>query len=263
MLPFSDFGRLLGGRLQSFLGRRGNNDEDEAAAPRAAYADDESKRAEKGSKPLEKDNDAKITRRRGGSSGSRKRQKLAHSLVAVTASEQAAKQDKNHSSISCSYTMKDIVDNDSIRDDDVLCGRGAQFHIGNSRYRKIVMDYHSLYVSSLKFDKQLIAGSVIRMIRDRGGRFLSLNKQGEWVEIDDERALVKCGQALRDAKKLQVREGDAAISNAKRTSKFAAARARKSIRKTQQSAVQRQSRIKKRDKMQAGSTSTTPWSFVS
>lgn len=88
---------------------------------------------------------------------------------------------------------------------DVLCGRGGRInsHEGNVKFREIVNALKPLYLSQTtkKAEKAVIAAEVVARIRSLNppGRFLKeSNKEGVWVEISDEKARKKAGQALRE-----------------------------------------------------------------
>ncbi|KAL9186379.1 hypothetical protein ACHAXT_005617 [Thalassiosira profunda] len=75
---------------------------------------------------------------------------------------------------------------------DVLCGRGSsvQCHAGNERYRSIVNDRKAEYLLARKGrEKTQIAAQVVQAESPQGGVF---------CEIDDEAAIQKTKQALRE-----------------------------------------------------------------
>eukprot|EP00978_Attheya_sp_CCMP212_P001119 scaffold2332_cov50-Attheya_sp.AAC.3 len=87
------------------------------------------------------------------------------------------------------------------RPGDVLCGRGGATnnHPGNIFYRHLVNKYRKLYLNALRKDKPSVAELVVDLIRERGGRFLTKEKDGMlWIDIGDVRAGAKAGQALRE-----------------------------------------------------------------
>jgi hypothetical protein len=61
-----------------------------------------------------------------------------------------------------------------VRDNDVLCGRGApsQYQAGNKFFREIVERFQSSYIAARRIDKPEIATHIVDMVRERGGRFL-------------------------------------------------------------------------------------------
>jgi len=86
---------------------------------------------------------------------------------------------------------------------DVLCGRGnhVNCHPGNEYYRALVKRYFPEYVSTPKPDKPRIALNIHRAVRmrDPPGRFLKQDKQSKlWTEINDQKAMNKTRQALRE-----------------------------------------------------------------
>ncbi|KAL3764332.1 hypothetical protein ACHAW5_003468 [Stephanodiscus triporus] len=110
----------------------------------------------------------------------------------------------------------------SPRPADVLDGRGGLInsHIGNVRFRALVNSRRLQYLDSTKkAEKALIAASIVAEIRSSGGRFLrEFPETIGWVEIGNERATKKAGQALREiAPKLRA-EGLARLAMKKRLS---------------------------------------------
>lgn len=88
---------------------------------------------------------------------------------------------------------------------DVLCGRGGRInaHEGNVKFREIVNDLKHTYLAKTtkKLDKAHIAASIVTKIRsmDPPGRFLKEDgTSGYWIDIGDEKARKKAGQALRE-----------------------------------------------------------------
>ena len=61
-----------------------------------------------------------------------------------------------------------------IRENDVLCGRGApsQYQAGNKFFREIVERFQSSYIAARRIDKPEIATHIVDLVRERGGRFL-------------------------------------------------------------------------------------------
>lgn len=89
---------------------------------------------------------------------------------------------------------------------DVLSGRGGRInsHPGNVRFREIVDANKRRYLDprTKKVDKARIAARIVSDIRssDPPGRFLKVDPDtGLWVEIGDEKAWKKTGQALRES----------------------------------------------------------------
>mmetsp|Transcript_22445 Transcript_22445/g.26003 ORF Transcript_22445/g.26003 Transcript_22445/m.26003 type:complete len:558 (+) Transcript_22445:161-1834(+) len=86
---------------------------------------------------------------------------------------------------------------------DVLSGRGGRInaHPGNVQFRDLVKQYRGVYLSNdtKKLDKVKIATKIVNIIRclEPSGRFLKEEKGG-WIEIGDEKAKKKAGQAMRE-----------------------------------------------------------------
>jgi len=81
---------------------------------------------------------------------------------------------------------------------DVLLGRGrlCQEHVGNVRYRKLVVKHKQQYDSASTVDKTAISFMIINLVKDASGRFLKDNGDG-WVEVDDKRARDKVSHSFR------------------------------------------------------------------
>lgn len=91
---------------------------------------------------------------------------------------------------------------------DVLSGRGGKInaHPGNLQFRRVVNQYKGIYIASetKKIEKPLIAAQIVNIIRNMNppGRFLEQVEDNEcWVEIGDEKACKKAGQAVREHQK--------------------------------------------------------------
>lgn len=82
---------------------------------------------------------------------------------------------------------------------DVLCGRGGETnqHPGNVYYRTLVKARQVAYLQARRSDKPRIAASVVKIIREVGGRFLK-RYGGCWVDVGDKKAREKTSQALRE-----------------------------------------------------------------
>jgi len=82
---------------------------------------------------------------------------------------------------------------------DVLCGRGGETnqHPGNVYYRTLVKARQVAYLQARRSDKPRIAASVVKIIRELGGRFLKRHG-GCWVDVGDKKAREKTSQALRE-----------------------------------------------------------------
>lgn len=88
---------------------------------------------------------------------------------------------------------------------DVLCGRGGAVnsHEGNVRFRSLVFSLKEEYFSekTRKLEKANIARRIMGQVHslDPPGRFLKQDTSTKlWVEITDEKAKKKVGQAFRD-----------------------------------------------------------------
>jgi len=106
------------------------------------------------------------------------------------------------------------VDDASLTENDVLCGRGGgtNSYIGNRHYRALVQSFQPTYLKARRKDKPLMARDAVKVIRKRGGRFLKRDsKTRKWNDIGDEKAEAKTGQALREG--LDVRATNTAAAN--------------------------------------------------
>ena len=132
-----------------------------------------------------------------------------------------------------------------INSNDVLCGRGGATnnHDGNRRFRSTVSDHQTEYLGSRKKDKALIANRIVRIIRERGGRFLRREEaSGQWVDVGDKKAAEKTSQALREG--LDVRQHTGGIS-------------RKATRRNSESSVETEEPKRKKHHMDAYTLRTT------
>ncbi len=99
-----------------------------------------------------------------------------------------------------------IINVSNLNDNDVLSGRGGRInsHPGNIQFRNLVNQHKMTYLSkqTKKLDKVKIANEIVQTIRnmDPPGRFLKQEKGNadEWIEIGDDRARKKAGQAMRE-----------------------------------------------------------------
>lgn len=89
---------------------------------------------------------------------------------------------------------------------DVLSGRGGRInsHPGNVHFREMVDSYKREYLDprTKKVEKARIAARIVSNVRslEPPGRFLKEDGHtGQWIEIGDERAWKKAGQALRES----------------------------------------------------------------
>jgi hypothetical protein len=99
---------------------------------------------------------------------------------------------------------EELVSNDQITDNDILCGRGCgtQVHQGNVKFRTLIADYQYEYVAAKPLDKANIAKSIVSKIIGEGGRFLRRSNpdspDGPWLTISFKAAREKTCQALRE-----------------------------------------------------------------
>lgn len=80
---------------------------------------------------------------------------------------------------------------------DVLFGKGGKINKHNSRFREEVAKYANQYhqvQDSKRRDKQLICLQVVHAVQGYGGRFLAIDNNGYWHEVDDRKAATKVGQ---------------------------------------------------------------------
>jgi len=92
-----------------------------------------------------------------------------------------------------------------INENDVLSGRGGRInsHAGNVRFRNLVGFHKHTYLAKTtkKLDKVKIADLIVKQIRNMNppGRFLKDDADFNcWMEIGDEKARKKAGQAMRE-----------------------------------------------------------------
>jgi len=105
---------------------------------------------------------------------------------------------KNDSTIEES---KDALKHESIKDVDVLFGRGSGVnnHPGNIKFRIIVKKYQPEYLSCVRHsEKAIFPNAIVRAVEESGGRFLKKNSNGDWCEVDKKKSLLKASQALRE-----------------------------------------------------------------
>jgi len=93
-----------------------------------------------------------------------------------------------------------------LNENDVLSGRGGRInnHPGNITFRTVVEDYKREYLDprTRKLEKAHVAARLVAQIRSANppGRFLKedSDNKGKYVEIGDQKAWKKAGQALRE-----------------------------------------------------------------
>jgi hypothetical protein len=89
----------------------------------------------------------------------------------------------------------------SIGPNDVLCGRGGATnnHEGNRRFRSIVVEHQTDYLTARKMEKAVIARQIVEAVHNNGGRYLKRSKTADtWVEVPLKQATAKTSQALRE-----------------------------------------------------------------
>jgi len=81
---------------------------------------------------------------------------------------------------------------------DVLLGRGrlCQEHVGNVRYRQLVLKHKEQYDNASTVDKTSISLMIVNLVKDSSGRFLKDNGDG-WVEVEDKRSRDKVSHSFR------------------------------------------------------------------
>lgn len=86
-------------------------------------------------------------------------------------------------------------------DTDVLMGRGRgnMDHIGNQHFYSLIDMYMTPYhTSSSRYEKTKMIYDIVVEVRRMHGRFLTYDKDLHgWIEIDENKARAKVGQALR------------------------------------------------------------------
>lgn len=82
-------------------------------------------------------------------------------------------------------------------------GRLVQAHSGNKQYLHLVESFLVRYEEVSKFEKTVFAQTVLRIVKERGGRFLKQGKNapGGWKEINDDEAHQKISHAFRNRRR--------------------------------------------------------------
>ena len=100
---------------------------------------------------------------------------------------------------------------------DVLLGRGkrVQESPGNFRFRYLLETHRDQYERVSKFEKTVVAESILRLIKDSSGRFL---KQGDcgWTQVEDEMARKKISHAFRNLRSTPSTNSGRSSSSVKR-----------------------------------------------
>eukprot|EP00934_Nitzschia_sp_Nitz4_P008732 Nitzschia sp. Nitz4//scaffold80_size88189//24533//26194//NITZ4_005083-RA/size88189-processed-gene-0.13-mRNA-1//1//CDS//3329558618//8722//frame0 len=95
--------------------------------------------------------------------------------------------------------LENLIEN--IGPHDVLLGRGGLTNTnpGNIRFRALVSMYRMHYCTAPKGDKGALARYLCNFVRAKHGRFLQKDPVSHlWFEVGDDKAVMKCGQALRE-----------------------------------------------------------------
>lgn len=92
---------------------------------------------------------------------------------------------------------------------DVLLGRQkrCQDHVGNLRYRHLVLSYQDDYENASKHEKTAIAQKIIKEVHERGGHFLEIFYE-DFIEVSDIVARKKVAHAFRSQRRIQSRRKD-------------------------------------------------------
>ena len=116
---------------------------------------------------------------------------------------------------------------DSLNDNDVLFGRGAEasFYIGTQRFRDLIEPKKEAYMRASKHsEKNALAAEIVAAVREKGGRFLrqdetaepvdDIVEQGTWYEVnDDKEILKKTKQGLRQMSNPGGKRGRSTVEN--------------------------------------------------
>lgn len=100
---------------------------------------------------------------------------------------------------------------------DVLCERGgrANHHPGNQEYLKLMWQKADQYTVELAQNRPLcreFTQSIVREIKGWGGRFMKkIDNSDRWFEVDDETAMKKIKQKLRDIRSFRHKQKVASI----------------------------------------------------
>jgi hypothetical protein len=86
---------------------------------------------------------------------------------------------------------------------DVLLGRGQPIrdNPGNTRFRKLVIQYMDQYENSARLEKRCVAASIVQLSKDTNARFLKKSSEGTWEEVDDATAREKVHHTFRNFRK--------------------------------------------------------------
>ena len=83
----------------------------------------------------------------------------------------------------------------------MISGRGAAVNLnaGNRRFRDLCFKRKPEFDAASHAAKRRIANEIVVATKETGGRFLKRKvDKGPWFEMDDEKALLKASQVMRD-----------------------------------------------------------------
>ena len=82
---------------------------------------------------------------------------------------------------------------------DILLGRGkpVQNRPGNVRFREMIDKHVDKYDEGETGNKIIVSANVVRILKEKGGRFLKELKDGGWFEVDEATARGKVSHAFR------------------------------------------------------------------
>mmetsp|Transcript_14458 Transcript_14458/g.27536 ORF Transcript_14458/g.27536 Transcript_14458/m.27536 type:complete len:257 (-) Transcript_14458:69-839(-) len=113
----------------------------------------------------------------------------------------------NSSRSACSSQQQRKIYIDTIRDTDVLCGRGGRsnHHPGNKRYRHVIGDMRTSYKKTeAKSNKTDLSRAIVDHVCQYGGRFIKKEETtGRYYVLTRGEARKKTSQALRENKALK------------------------------------------------------------
>jgi len=89
---------------------------------------------------------------------------------------------------------------------DVLLGRQkrCQDHVGNFRYRHLVLSYQDDYENASKHEKTALAEKIVQEVHEKGGHFLEIYYDA-FIEVSDIVARKKVAHAFRSQRRIQSR----------------------------------------------------------
>lgn len=111
------------------------------------------------------------------------------------------------------------LDMSHVNNNDVLCGRGGgtNSQVGNRRFRQLVQDHQPQYLTARRKEKPMIARKIVRIIRQRGGRFMKRDDATEHLfEVGDNKAEAKTSQALREGLDVRATKGASTLLSKKK-----------------------------------------------